>query len=110
MKIRLSVIPCEKLETVRSLVNALRDSVNLGNTDGMDAATDELLVVTKGARSIDFSEEEWRRFLVKIRTKHPTFQSDYLLSVESCCEFFSDEPPEMMVLQLPFNEEDITYV
>ena len=106
MRIRLAIIPHDYLARVRPLVDALRNAVNAGDMDGMDAATGKLMDVTAMEHSIDLSEEEWRRFLAEIRATYPAFQSDYLLPGEVCSRLFSNITSETMVLQLPMEEKD----
>jgi len=106
MRIRLTEIPLDDLARVRPLADALRDAVNAGDMDAMDAATEKLVAVTAARRSIDLSEEEWRRFLTGIRVKNPAFQSDYLLPGEVCSPLFPNVTPETMVLQFPIDEKE----
>ncbi len=110
MRIRLTVIPLDDLDRVRPLVDALRNAVNSGDMDGMDTATEKLTTITATGHSIDLPEEEWRRFLAKIRAKNPEFQSDYLLSGGLCTEYFSKVTSETMVLQLPIDKKEGNYV
>jgi hypothetical protein len=105
MKIRLAVIPADGLAHIRHLIEVLQNAVNAGNIDGMDSATEELLSLTAGWPLIEISEEDWREFLAGTRAVNPAFQSDYLVYGGACSRFFSNMPPEAMVLQLPFDEK-----
>ena len=104
MKIRLSVIPPDDLTDITRLVDDLRNAVNAGDMDGVDGATEKLLVLTANTRSVNLSEEEWRRFLAGAKVQNAAFQSNYLISEELCSQYFPDAPAETMILQLPFNE------
>jgi hypothetical protein len=106
MRIRVTAIPRDFLAHIRPLVDELRNAVNAGDMNGMDAATERLMAATAMEHSIDLSEEEWRRFLAEIRAKNPAFQSDYLLPGEVCSPLFANIASETMVLQLPMGEKD----
>ncbi len=106
MRMRLVVIPPDDLARVRPLVDALRNAVNAGDMDGVDAVTDKLMSLTSAEHSIDLSEEEWRRFLAEIRINDPAFQSDYLLPGEVCSSLLSNLASETVVLQLPVDEKE----
>ena len=104
MKIRLSVIPPDDLTDITRLVDDLRNAVNVGDMDGVDSATDKLLAMTANTRSVNLSEEEWRRFLAGAKIQNAAFQSNYLISEEQCSQYFPDTTAETMILQLPFSE------
>jgi len=106
MRIRLAVVPLDNLARVRPLVDALRNAVNAGDMDGMDAATEKLMSMMALEPSIGLSEEEWQRFLAEIRAKNPAFQSDYLLPGEVCSPIFSSVTSNAMVLQLPIDKKE----
>ena len=106
MRIRLAVIPSDDLTGIRHLVDDLRNAVNVGDMDGVDAATKKLLVLTANMRSVNLSEEEWRRFLADIRVQNTAFQSDYLVSGELYSQYFPDATAETLILQLPFYERE----
>jgi hypothetical protein len=106
MKIRLAVIPPDDLAGVMRLTGDLRSAVNSGDMDGVDAATEKLMVVTAKMRSVDITEQEWRRLLAGVRDRNAAFQSDYLVSGELCSPFFPEVMADTMVLQLPFAERE----
>lgn len=104
MRMRLVVIPPDDLMGIVPLVDDLRKTVNAGDMDGVDAATEKLLSLTTNMRSVNLSEEEWRRFLAEIRVQNTGFQSDYLVSGELCSRYFPDATSETQVLQLPIDD------
>jgi len=104
MKVKLAVIPREQLAVILPLIEKLRDATNAGDMDGMDTATEALLALVHDQRSIDLSEDEWKGWFSGIRSKDPTFQSDYLVSGELFNQYFPDATAGTMILQLPFNE------
>ena len=106
MRIKLAVIPPDDLTGIMHLVGDLRNAVNAGDMDGVDAATGKLMALTAKTRSIDLSEEEWRRFLADVRAKNTAFQSDYLVTGELCTQYFPDATAETMVLNLPLDERE----
>jgi hypothetical protein len=106
MKIRLAVIPSDDLAGVMRLTSDLRSAVNCGDMDGVDAATEKLMVVTAKMRSVDITEQEWRRFLAGVRDRNAAYQSDYFVSGELCSQFFPEVMADTMVLQLPFAERE----
>lgn len=106
MKIRLAVILPDDLARVMRLTGDLRTAVNSGDMDGVDVATEKLMAVTAKMSSVDITEEEWCRFLAKVRDRNAAFQSDYLVPGELCSQFFSEAMADTMVLQLPFAERE----
>ena len=106
MRIRLAAIPPENLARVRPLIDTLRNASNAGDMDGMDAATEKLLALADEEHSINLAEEEWRKWVADVRTKNPTFASDYLVSGEVCARYFPHATSETMVLQLPVDERE----
>lgn len=106
MKIRLAVIPPDDVAGVLRLTGDLRTAVNTGDMDGVDAATQKLMAVTAKMRSVDITEDEWRRFLIDIRANNAAFQSDYVVSGQLWSRFFPDATADTMVLQLPFDERE----
>jgi hypothetical protein len=107
MKMRLAVIPPDDLADVMRLTRDLRSAVNAGNMDGVDSATEKLMALTDKARSVDITEEEWRRFLAEVRANNAAFHSDYVIPGQLCSQFFPDETGDAMVLQLPFSEREV---
>jgi hypothetical protein len=107
MKVRLAVIPPDDVPGVMRLTGALRTAVNTGDMDGVDAATEKLMAVTARTRSVDITEEAWRRFLIEIRANNAAFQSDYVVPGQLCSQFFPDATADTMVLQLPFSEREV---
>ena len=107
MRIRLAVIPPDDVAGVMRLTGDLRSAVNAGDMDRVDAATEKLMAVTAKTRSVDITEEEWRRFLDEVRAEAPAFQSDYLVSGELCSRYFPDATTDTTVLQLPFTEREV---
>lgn len=79
MKIRFAIVGSDLLALVRAEIDVLLSAVNAGDMDGVDAATALLLKLTADCSSIDLFEDEWRKFLNKIRLKNPEFKSNYLL-------------------------------
>jgi hypothetical protein len=106
MRIRLAVIPPDDLTGVIRLTGDLRSAVNAGDMDGVDAATEKLMAVTAKMRSVDITEEEWRRFLTEVRAENAAFQSDYVVPGQLCSQFFPDATADTMVLQLPFTPRE----
>ncbi|GIW92904.1 MAG: hypothetical protein KatS3mg110_0945 [Pirellulaceae bacterium] len=104
MKIRLAIIPPEYLPVVLRLTEDLRNAVNKGDMDAVDALTEKLLAVTATARSTDISEQEWRRFLSEVRARNEVFESNYVVAAQECVPFFPHAAAGTMVLQFPFNE------
>jgi hypothetical protein len=75
--------------------------------DGVDAATQQLMAVTAKTRSVDITEDEWRRALIEIRANNAAFQSDYVVSGQHWSRSFPDATADAMVLQLPFDEREV---
>ena len=111
MKIRLAIVSGDIFAQVRTEVDMLLRAVNVGDMDGVDAATAQLLELTVDCRSVDLSEEDWRTFLSGIRSKNPAFESSYLLPGEVCVSIFPTITSNDYVLELPIDgkvgEEDI---
>lgn len=107
MRIRLAVIPPDDLTGVMRLTGDLRRAVTAGDMDSMDAATEKLIAVTARTRSVDITEDAWRRFLIEIRAKNAAFQSDYVVPGQLCSQFFPDATVDTMVLQFPFSEREV---
>ena len=103
MKIRFSIVSPNLLAQVRAEVDNLLRAVNVGDMDGVDAATAQLLELTVDCRSTDLSEDEWRSFLDDIRAKNPEFQSNYLLPGEVCVSLFPTITTSEYVLELPID-------
>ena len=104
MKIRLVIVSRDIFTQVRAEVDVLLRAVNVGDMDGVDAATAQLLELTVHCRSVDLSEEDWRMFLSEIRSKNPAFESSYLLSGEVCVSLFPTITANDYVLELPLDE------
>jgi len=104
MRIRLAVIPPGDLAGVMKVTADLRIAVNSGDMDGVAAATEALMAVTARVRSVDISEEEWRRLMMDIRSSNPTFESDYVVPGQLFARFFPEATAGAMVLQFPFVE------
>jgi hypothetical protein len=105
MKIRLAIVSPDILAQVRAEVDTLRSAVNAGDMDGVDAATAKLLALTTDCRSFDLSEEEWRVFLQGVRSRNPTFRSNYLLPGEVCADILPTVAATDFVLELPIDGE-----
>lgn len=105
MKIRMTLIGPYLAAEVQSEVDALRRAVDVGDMDAMDAATAWLLNITVDCESIDLSEEAWRTFTNEIRSKNPTFESNYLLPGEVCTSLFPTIKAGEQVLELPIDDE-----
>ena len=106
MKIRFAIISPDILSQVRSEVAILLSAVDTGDMESVDIATDKLVVLTADCRSVDLSEEEWRVFLDRIRSKDPSFQSNYLLPGEVCTSIFPTVTATDYVLELPIDGEE----
>lgn len=104
MKIRIAIIPPEDLPVVTRLAADLRNAVNAGDMEGVDATTEKLMAVTEKMRSVDISEEEWCAFLSEVRARNEAFESDYVIAGQECLRFFPDAAAGTMVLQFPFSE------
>lgn len=107
MRIRLAIIPPDDLAGVMYLTGDLRRAVNAGDMDGVDAATEKLMAVTARTRSVDITEDAWRRFLIEIRANNAAFQSDYVVPGHLCSQFFPDATVDTMVLQFPFTDQEV---
>jgi hypothetical protein len=105
MRIRFSIIRPDIHEQVRTGVDELRDAVNAGDMDRVDAATAKLIALTADCHSVDLSEEQWRGFLDGSRQKLPEFQSGYLLSGEVCSDILPTVGSDDHVLELPIDED-----
>lgn len=103
MKIRLAIVNADLLEQVRAEIDALLRAVNVGDMDGVDAATAYLLKLTADCRSIDLPEDEWRTFLNKIRLNNPEFKSNYLLPGDFFASLFPIIATGDYVLELPMD-------
>lgn len=103
MRIRFAIVSSDLLAQVRIKVDILLRAVNVGDMDGVDAATEHLLELTVDCRSIDLSEDEWRTFLNEIRAKSPEFESNYLLPGEVCVSLFPTITAGDYVLELPID-------
>ena len=110
MRIRIALIPPDDMAGVMCLAGDLRGAVNAGDMDGVDAATGKLMAATAKMRSVDITEEEWRRLLTAIKAKNSAFQSDYVIPGQLCSRLFPDATADTMVLQLPFTEQEDCYV
>jgi hypothetical protein len=88
MKIRFAIVSVTFSHKSELKVDALLHAVNVGDMDGVDASTAQLLELTVDCRSIELSEEEWRVFLSEIRAKNPDFKSSYLLPGYICARLF----------------------
>lgn len=103
MRIRFAIVSLDLLAQIRAEVDILLRAVNAGDMDGVDAATEHLLELTVDCRSIDLSEDEWRRFLNEIRGKNPEFKSNYLIPGEVCVSLFPSITAGDYVLELPID-------
>lgn len=103
MKIRLAIVGSDILSQVQTEIDVLLRAVNAGDMDGVDAATADLLKLTVDCRSIELSEEEWRKFLDDIRRKHLGFESNYLLPGDICTPLFPIIKAGDYVLELPID-------
>ena len=104
MKIRFAIVSSALLAQVRAEIDILLLAVNVGDMDGVDAATERLLGLTVDCRSIELSEEEWRAFLSEIRAKNPEFESSYLLPGTICAPLFPKvSVADHYVLELPID-------
>lgn len=104
MRIRLAVIPSEKLQLIKTLVESLQKAVESGDIDCMENITDKILDVTAEENSIDLSEEDWQKFIMRARSNKGVLKSDYFLYGEVCQSFFPNMTSDSLVLQLPLNE------
>lgn len=103
MKVRFAIVGSDLLAQVRVEIDALLGAVNAGDMDGVDAATAFLLKLTADCSSIELSEDEWRKFLNKIRLKNPDFKSNYLLPGDICAPLFPAIADSDYVLELPID-------
>ena len=103
-RIRLSLIPPDNQPQLRPHIDALRNAVNSGSMDDINAATNKLLSLTGTEGSVDLSERRWNKHLAKIRKNNPEFQSDYLVPGETYPQLFPNIDSKMKILQLPFNQ------
>ena len=103
MKVRFAIVGSDLLAQVRAGIDVLLSAVNAGDMDGVDAATALLLKLTANCSSIDLSEDEWRKFLNKIRLKNPEFKSNYLLPSDICVPLFPNISIGDYVLELPID-------
>lgn len=103
MKIRFSIVSPDILAQVHSEVDMLLSAVNTGDMEGVDIATEKLLLLTADCRSVDLSEEEWRVFLDGIRSKNPAFKSNYVLPGLVCATIFPTVTANDYVLELPID-------
>lgn len=103
MKVRFAIINSDLLAQVRIEIDSLLSAVNVGDMDGVDAATARLLKLTVDCRSTDLSDDEWRTFLNEIRVKNPDFKSNYLLSGDICAPLFPAITDGDYVLELPID-------
>ena len=106
MKVRFAIVGSNLLAQVRAEIDALLSAVNAGDMDGVDAATALLLKLTADCSSIDLSEDEWRKFLNKIRLNNPDFKSNYLLPGEICTSIFPTVTATDFVLELPIDGDE----
>lgn len=105
MKIRFAIVRPDILAQVSAEVDTLQRAVDVGDFDGVDAATKKLVKLTADCNSVDLIEEEWREFLHGIRIRNPEFQSNYLLPGEICAEILPTVATTDFVLELPIDEE-----
>lgn len=105
MRIRFTIVSVGLLAQVQAKVNALQHAVDIGDMDGVDAATVQLLELTVDCRSVELSEEEWRVFLSEIRAKNPDFKSTYLLPGYLCARLFPNIAAGDYVLELPIDAD-----
>ena len=105
MKIRFSIISPDILWQVRQEIEVLRNAVDSGDMDGVDASTAKLVSLTENCHSVDLTEKEWRVFMDRIRKQNPEFQSDYLLQGKVCAEILPAVDANDCVLELPIDEE-----
>ena len=104
MKIRLSIIQPDLLGQVRNEVEKLSSAVNAGDMATVDESTDTLVALTANGESIELTEAEWRAFLDRIRSKQPTFQSNYLLPGDLCADILQTATASDWILELPIEE------
>lgn len=105
MRIRFAIVSPDILAQVRAEISMLQHAVKTGDMDGVDATTEKLLALTIDCHSLDLTEEEWRVFLSKIRSRIPGFESNYLLPGEVCVSVLPTVTAQDSVLELPFDEE-----
>ena len=103
MKIRFAIVNSDLIAQVQAEIDTLICAVNAGDMDGVDAATALLLKLTADCSSIDLSEDEWRKFLNRIRLKNPDFKSNYLLPGDICAPLFPAIAASDYVLELPID-------
>jgi len=109
MKIRMTRIGPDLAIAVQSEVDLLRQAVDTGDMDGVDAATARLLTLTADRPSIEFAEQAWQALTNEIRSTDPGFESGYLLPGELCRALFPTIGASEQVLELPIDgdvEED----
>jgi hypothetical protein len=106
MKIRLTEIPADKIVNIQGLVDALREASNAGDMDAVDKTTAELISLTSKMNSTEVSGEQWKQWVATTRANNPDFQSDYLIPIDMCKQFFSEESSGSMVLHLPIEEQE----
>ncbi|GAB4137612.1 hypothetical protein [Thermopirellula anaerolimosa] len=105
MKIRLAIVTPDLLPHIRGEVEILRNSVDAGDMDAVDAATARLLSLTAECPAIEMSQEEWRHFAASIKSKKPHFEARYLLPSEVFTAILPTITANDTVLELPIDGE-----
>lgn len=103
MRVRFVAIGKALLPRIRVATDLLRQAVDTGDMDAVDAITADILRLIAGCSHADLSEEEWERFWHSVKALHPSARSDYLLPAAQCESLFPALEPGDYVLALPID-------
>lgn len=123
MKIKIALIPSEHTNKAQDFSTKLQNAMEAGEMSAVDQITEELISLTENEYSLSLSEEYWHQLIEKVRSSDDDFKSDYIMAkpqletiiaagvAESFAEvsgvFEQALKTDGVVLQLPFEEEDV---
>jgi|GEM_PF-2492941 t-SNARE complex subunit (syntaxin) len=123
MKIKIALISSEYASKAQDLSTNLQNAMEAGEMSTVDQLTEELISLAEQEYSLSLTEEYWQQLIKKVRASDDNFKSDYIIAkpqletiiAASVAESFSDVlgvveqalKIDGVILQLPFEEEDI---
>lgn len=123
MKIKIALILSEYASKAQDLSTKLQNAMEAGEMSTVDQLSEELISLAEREYSLSLTEEYWQQLIKKVRASDDNFKSDYIMAkpqletiiAASVAESFSDVlgvveqalKIDGVILQLPFEEEDI---
>jgi len=123
MKIKFAVIPSEHISNAQDISRKLQCAMESGEMSAVNQFTEALISLTDGEYSLSLTDEYWYRLIVNVRKIYGDFKSYYIVTKPQLetilaadeAELFADVSAvvqhalstEGVVLQLPFDEEEI---